>query len=82
MSKHINKTVNVTAFRFGKNQRMYPTRITLDGRTIEFVDSGICCKVQSGGKLSHILNLTDGLQQFTLRSDGRGGLWILLSMSA
>lgn len=82
MTKNINKTVNVTAFRFGKNQRMYPKRIALDGRTIEFVDAGICCRVQTGGSLSQILNLTDGLQQFTLRSDGRGGLWTLLSMSA
>lgn len=82
MTKHINKTVNVTAFRFGKNQRMYPQRIEVDGQVYQFIDSGICCKVQSGGKLSQVLNITDGLQQFTLRSDDRGGVWTLLSMSA
>ena len=80
--KNINKTVNVTAFRFAKNQRMYPQRIEVDGHSYEFLDSGICCNVRSDGKLSQLLSTTDGLRQFKLRSDGRGGLWTLLSMSA
>lgn len=82
MTKNINKIVNVTAFRFAKNQRMYPQRIELDGQIYQFIESGICCKVQSGGKLSQVLNITDGRLQFKLRSDDRGGVWTLLSMSA
>jgi hypothetical protein len=81
MTKNINKTVNVMAFRFAKN-RMYPQRIEVDGREYEFIDSGLCCKIQSGDTFRQVLSLTDGLQQFILRSDGRGGLWTLLSMSA
>ncbi len=80
--KNINKTVNVTAFGFRKNQELYPQRIEVDGKTVSFVDSGISCHVQRAGHLSKILTLTDGLQQFRLRSDDRGGVWTLLSMGA
>ena len=82
MTKTINKTIDVTAFRFRRNQKLYPQRIVLDGEIIEFVDSGISCKVNTGGRFSEVLSLTDGFKQYSLRSDGRGGLWTLLSMSA
>lgn len=82
MKNHINKTVNVTAFRFNKNQELYPQRIEVDGKTYSFVDTGLCCTIRRGGQLSKILTLTDGQQQFRLRSDDRGGIWTLLSMGA
>ncbi len=82
MTKNINKTVNVTAMRFGKNFVAYPTRVELDGRVIEFVDPGIALTVRRRGMISHILTLSDGLQQFRLRSEDRSGTWTVLSVSA
>jgi len=79
---NINKTVNVTAFRFKKNQELYPQRIEVDGEEFNFVDTGLSCKIRRAGQLSTILTMTDGLQQFRLRRDDRGGIWTLLSMSA
>lgn len=80
--KDINKTVNVTAFRFKKNQELYPKRIEIDGKTITFVDSGLTCHILRGGDMSKIIMLSDGLQQFRLRYDNHGGVWTLLSISS
>ena len=82
MTKTINKTVNVTAMKFGKNFSAYPTRMELDGDVYTFVDPGLSLTIRSRGVVSKILILSDGLQQFRLRSDGRGGVWTLLSIGA
>ena len=81
MTKIINKTVNVTAIKFGKNFSAYPAKMELDGRTYCFIDSGLNVTVRRRGVVSQVLTLTDGLQQFTLRGDSHGA-WTLLSMSA
>lgn len=78
----INKPVHVTALGFKKNLSAYPRQIEFEGRIYDFVDAGLSCLVNRGGLASHILTLTDGHSQFRLRSDNRGGLWTLLSMSA
>lgn len=78
----INKPVNVTALGFKKNLSAYPRQIEFEGRTYDFVDSGLSCLVKRGGLASQILTLSDGRSQFRLRSDNYGGLWTLLSMSA
>lgn len=82
MTKNINKTVNVTAMKFGRNFMAYPTRMEFDGTTYQFVDSGLRLTVRRSGMISQILTLSDGLQQFKLRSDNHGGVWTLLSISA
>lgn len=78
----INKPVHVTALGFKKNLTAYPRQIEFDGRIYDFVDAGLSCLVSKGGLASQIMTLTDGQSQFRLRSDNRGGLWTLLSMSA
>ncbi len=77
----INKQVNVTAVGFKKNLTAYPRQMEFDGRTYDFIDAGLSCIVRSGTRLSQILTLSDGQQQFRLRSDNRGGLWTLVSVS-
>lgn len=77
----INKPVNVTALGFKKNLSAYPRQIEFDGHVYDFVDAGLSCSVKKGSLASQILTLTDGQSQFRLRSDNRGGLWTLLSMS-
>ena len=78
----INQPVHVTALGFKKNLRAYPRQIEFNGRTYDFVDSGLSCLVNSGRKASQILTMSDGRSQFRLRSDNQGGLWTLLSMTA
>ncbi len=78
----INKEVNVTAVGFKKNLTTFPRQMEFDGRTIDFVDAGLSCNVRRGGRLSQILTLSDGRSLFRLRSDNRGGMWTLVSVSA
>ena len=77
----INKEVIVTAVGFKKNLSAYPRQMEFDGRVIDFVDAGLSCIVRRGERLSRILTLSDGREQFRLRSDNHGGMWTLLSVS-
>jgi hypothetical protein len=77
----INKHVTITAVGFTKNLTTYPRQMEYDGRTYDFVDAGLSCRVKREGRLSQILTVSDGQRQFRLRSDNRGGLWTLLTMS-
>lgn len=78
----INKEVNVTRLGFKKDMRAYPRQVEYEGNTYDFVDAGISCMVRSGESLAQILTLTDGHSQFRLKSDGRGSVWTLMSISA
>ena len=77
----INKQVQVTAVGFKKNMSAYPRQMEFEGKTYDFIDAGLRCLVRRGRRLSQILTLSDGHQQFRLRSDNHGGLWTLLSVS-
>lgn len=77
----INSPVSVTAIGFGKGMRAYPRRIELDGVAYKFTDAGIRTVVSTGGRLAQVLNMSDGLRNFCLRSDNNGGSWMLLSIS-
>lgn len=76
----INSPVSVTAMGFGRNMRAYPRRIEFEGKTYSFVDTGLRTVVRTGGKIAQILTMSDGLRDFCLRSDDRGGSWTLLSI--
>lgn len=78
----INKEVTVTRLGFKKNLRAYPRQVEYEGRTYDFVDAGISCMIRSGERFMQTLTLTDGHAQFQMRSDERGSVWTLLSMSA
>ena len=57
---NINRPVNVTRLRFGRDMRAYPQAIEHEGSTYEFVDRGLSCTVSRGESRTHILTLTDG----------------------
>ncbi|MEP6710527.1 MAG: hypothetical protein ABJA64_02315 [Candidatus Saccharibacteria bacterium] len=78
----INKQVNITAMGFKKNLMAYPCRMEFEGRTYSFIDSGLSCIVRQGERIAQILTMSDGHAQFRLRSDNRGGIWTLISMSS
>ncbi|HRF28730.1 MAG TPA: hypothetical protein PL051_03780 [Candidatus Saccharibacteria bacterium] len=81
MTQPINTPVIITALGFRKGLMAYPKRMEYGGKSYDFIDAGLSCVVAKGGKVIQLLTMTDGISQFKLRSDNRGGTWTLLSMS-
>lgn len=77
----INSPVSVTAVSFGRNMRAYPTRMEYEGITYSFIDAGLRTVIRTGGRIAQILTMSDGRNDFRLRSDDQGGSWTLLSIS-
>ncbi len=75
----INSPVDVTAVGFGRNMRTYPRRIEFEGTTYDFIDAGLRTVIRSGERIAQIFTMTDGANDYRLRTDGGG--WILLSMT-
>jgi len=80
MSKTINSPVAVTAIGFGRDLRAYPRRIEFEGRSYSFIDAGLRTVIKKGERIAQILTMTDGDEQFRLRSDNQGSSWTLLSI--
>jgi len=66
---------------FGRDLRAIPRRMELNGRQIDFVDSGLRTTIRHGDRVAQILALSDGKHTFRLRSDNSGGSWTLLAIS-
>ena len=81
MTQSINQPIIVTAIGFRKGFLSYPKRMEYGGASYNFIDAGLSCVVARGEKVIQLLTMTDGIHQFRLRSDNRGGSWTLLSMS-
>jgi hypothetical protein len=75
----INSPVAVTAMGFGRGMRTYPRRIEFEGTTYDFVDAGLRTVIRSGERIAQIFSMTDGANDYQLKSDGSG--WTLLSMT-
>lgn len=80
MTQSINTPVDITAMGFGRDLRAIPRRMEYQGRSIDFVDSGLRTVIKKGERIAQILTMTDGEQNFRLRSDNHGGSWTLLSI--
>lgn len=78
MNTTINQHVDITALRFGRDMRAIPRRMEYNGRSIEFIDNGLCLAVGKGERLTRIMTMTDGQHDFQLKSDG--SRWTLLSV--
>ena len=75
----INTPVDVTAIGFGRGMRAYPRRIEFEGSTYDFIDAGLRTVIRSGERIAQIFTMTDGKQDYRLKSDGSN--WTLLSIS-
>jgi hypothetical protein len=75
----INSPVDVTALGFGRDMRPYPRRIEFQGASYSFVDAGLRTVIRKGEKIAQIFTMTDGANDYRLRTDG--GNWTLLSMT-
>lgn len=76
----INEQVAITQMGFKKNLAAYPRRMEFRGTIYEFLDAGLRCLVKAGNHMTEVLTMTDGQQQFQLRSDNQGGNWTLVSI--
>jgi len=81
-SVNVNEQVAITQMGFKKNLSAYPRRMEFRGTMYDFLDAGLRCLVTTGGRISEILTMTDGQNQFRLRSDNHGGNWTLLSIAS
>lgn len=80
--RSINQQVFISAMGFKKDLEAYPRRMEFDGRTYNFIDSGLRCIVRSGERITQVLTMSDGSRMFRLRSDSKEGIWTLVSISA
>ena len=78
----VNEQVAVTQMGFKKNLSAYPRRMEFRGVIYDFLDAGLRCLVSTGGHIAEIITLTDGKQDFQLRTDNNGGNWTLLSIAS
>lgn len=80
MKNQINTPVTITSMGFGRDMRAIPRRMEFEGRSIEFVDSGLRAVIRKGERIAQILTMSDGDREFRLKSDNHGGSWTLLSV--
>ncbi len=76
----VNEQVSITQMGFKKNLAAYPRRMEFRGTIYEFLDAGLRCLIRSGSHVAEVLTMTDGRQEFQLRSDNNGGNWTLVSI--
>jgi len=77
----MNQEINVTSFYFNRT-RLFPRQIELDGRSLNFVESGLRCLVKTGQDLVQIFNMTDGQKLYRLSFEPGNRTWKLLSTRA
>ena len=66
---------------FGRDLRAYPRRMEYGGTSYQFLDAGLRTVIRSGERIAQILTMSDGANDYRLRTDNQGGSWILLSIS-
>lgn len=81
MKNQMNVPVTITSMGFGRDMRVVPRRMEFEGRSIEFVDSGLRAVIRKGEQIAQIFTMTDGNREFRIKSDNHGGSWTLLSVA-
>ena len=78
----INEQVTITSLGFKKNLIPYPRQMEYKGALYDFVDAGLSCLINSGGRVIEIVTLSDGRAHYRLRNDNRTGGWTLVGIAA
>ncbi len=78
----VNEQVIITQVGLRKNLSAYPRRMEFQGRIYDFIDAGLRCLISLGDHDAEIVTVSDGQSQYRLRSDNRGGNWMLLSIAS
>lgn len=77
----VNSPVSITAMRFGKDLLAYPRRMEYDGATYVFTGAGLKTSIRRSGRvLAYILTMSDGRQDYCLKSSDFGRSWTLISI--
>lgn len=81
MNHFMNLPVDVTSFYFapGPRTRSFPKRIEIEGRQLDFLESGLRCLVRKGASIVQIFNMSDGRDLYRLSFEPERGNWTLLS---
>ncbi len=74
----MNQNVNVVSYYFRQN-RCFPRQVELEGRQLNFLETGLRCLVQKGQELVQIFNMTDGSMLYRLSFEPGNRRWTLLS---
>lgn len=74
----INKPVNITAVSFRRG-RALPRRMEYEGDIYTFQDEGLQYRITKGERTTHILDMTDGIANFRLKSDDEAS-WTLVAI--
>ncbi len=79
---NINQPVTITAIAFREQHGLsaVPKRMEFDGNIYTFQDSGLQYLIKKGERKTRILDMTDGLASFRLRSDDET-TWTLVSIT-
>ena len=78
---YLNQPIDVTSFYFspGPRTRSFPKRIEIEGRQLDFLESGLRCLVRKGQGIVQIFNMSDGRDLYRLSFEPDQGNWTLLS---
>lgn len=77
----INEQVTITSLGFKKNLMPYPKQMEYKGSLYNFIDAGLSCLVNTGGRMVEIITISDGKTHYRLRSDNCGGNWTLVGIA-
>lgn len=81
----INEQVDVTALYFTKTKaglKSYPKRIEYEGNSLTFVESGLQVIVNKGQQLIQLFQMSDGLNDYSLRHDVDEHQWTLTAITS
>lgn len=80
----INKDVNIVAFYFKNNARRlrcFPKRMELDGKRIDFTETGLVHPTKKGQRMIHVFDMTDGQADYRLEFDAQELTWKLICIT-
>lgn len=80
----INKDVNIVAYYFKSNARRlrcFPKSMELDGRRVNFTETGLVHPTKKGQQMIHVFDMTDGNADYRLEFDAAALSWTLVSIA-
>lgn len=80
----INKDVAIIAYYFRSNARRlrcFPKSMELDGRRINFTETGLVHPTRKGARMIHVFDMSDGNADYRLEFDAASLSWTLVSIA-
>lgn len=80
----VNKEVSIVAYYFKNNARRlrcFPKRMELDGKRVNFTETGMVHPTKKGQRMVHVFDMTDGTADYRLEFDAAGLSWTLVAIT-